>query len=263
MAFTAQHMYYDAAIPEAAPQRPHSAVWYAALGFAATLALTTLAGPTAELFRPSPLRSAGMSPTLAAGLPRASMALGVGIDAADFRKGFTVEMEGAPYKVLDFQHSKQARQAAVIRTKLQNMLTGNVLEKTFRSGERLDKAEIEYSEVVFTYKDGDDFCFTNMETFVEERLPGTLLGDKVSYLSEGLGVKVAKFNGKAIDMELPTTLDVEIVDTQPGEQGDRATAGTKPATIAGGKVIQVPLFVNTGDLVRVDTRDDRYITRTK
>eukprot|EP00667_Euglena_gracilis_P032242 EG_transcript_48883 len=121
MAFAAPHVYYDAAIPEAAPQRPHSAVWYAALGFVATLALTTLAGPTAELFRPGPLRSAGMSPTLAtaAGLPRTSTALGVGIDAADFRKGFTVEMEGAPYKVLDFQHSKQARQAAVIRTKLQ------------------------------------------------------------------------------------------------------------------------------------------------
>jgi len=254
-----QSTYYDAlvALPETSQPSSISRVTFALLGF--TVAVAFGAG----FFNVAPVSNFAPTPSLRP-LPRTLVALrGIMVDAGEFRKGTTVEFEGSPYKVVDFQHSKQARQAAVIRTRLQNMLTGGILEKNFRSGEKLEKVDIESSAMTFTYKDGDAYYFTSMETFAEERLSAKLLGDRALYLTEGLEVKVARYNGQTIDVDLPTTVDLRVAETEPGDQGDRVNAGTKPATLEGGKVIQVPLFVNAGDMIRVDTRDDRYMTRVK
>ena len=271
-----KYAYYGEIVDAQRPEpSPFTAKWFAAIAVCTT-ALTTLG---VMLSSPNQVAAAvenfvvpavqPMVPAASANMPqygapqRPPMTLHAGgmIDAGALRKGQTIDLDGVPHKCIFFEASKQARQAAVIRTKLVNLVTGNNLERTFKSNDKLEKAAIEYTSVTFTYIDEGVYVFTNMETFEEDRLPAALLGDNIAYLTEGMDVKVAKYDGRAIDMQLPINIDTPILETEPGEQGDRANAGSKPAVVAGGKVIQVPLFVNVGDMVRINTEEDRYVTR--
>ncbi len=183
------------------------------------------------------------------------------IDVNDLRKGVTFEIDGEIYKVLDYHHHKPGRGNAVIRTKLRNLRSGVTFERTFQSGDRVQDIRIENRGVQFTYRDGDLYHFMDTQTFDEHVLPADALGDAVNYLKEGMELTLSVYSGEAIDIELPVTVDLEVVETEPGIRGDRATGPTKGAMTETGYRVLVPLFVNTGDRIRVDTRTGEYLTR--
>jgi elongation factor P len=183
------------------------------------------------------------------------------IDVNDLRKGVTFEMDGGLYKVLDYHHHKPGRGNAVIRTKLRNIRTGATIERTFQSGDRVQDIRIENRPVQYLYHDGDLYHFMDTETFDQLALSSDMLGDAVSFLKDSMELTLAVYGGEPIDVELPTTVDLEVTETEPGIKGDRATGPTKAATTETGYKVQVPLFVNPGDVIRVDTRTGGYLTR--
>jgi len=183
------------------------------------------------------------------------------IDVNDLRKGVTFELDGEIYKVLDYHHHKPGRGNAVIRTKLRNLRSGVTIERTFQSGDRVQDIRIESRPTQYLYHDGDLYHFMDMETYDQFAISADVLGDAVQYLKDGMELTVAVYDGEPIDVELPVTVDLQVVDTEPGIRGDRATGPTKAATTETGYRVQVPLFVNTGDLVRIDTRTGGYLTR--
>lgn len=183
------------------------------------------------------------------------------ISSNDFRPGVSIELDGSVWRVVEFLHVKPGKGSAFVRTKLKNMQSGNVVEKTFRAGETVPQAVIEKMTMQHTYKDVDEYVFMDMETYEEGRLTAAQIGDRVKYLKEGMEVNVVKWGAQVLEVELPNSVVLEVVQTDPGVKGDTATGGTKPAIVETGAQIMVPLFISIGERIRIDTRDDKYLGR--
>lgn len=183
------------------------------------------------------------------------------ISSNDFRSGVTIELEGSVWRVVEFLHVKPGKGSAFVRTKLKNVQSGNVVERTFRAGETVPQATLEKRTMQHTYKEGEQFVFMDMETFEESRLNAEQIGDRVKYLSEGMEANIIFWEGQILEVELPTSVVLEIIETDPGVKGDTATGGTKPATVATGAQVMVPLFISVGERIKIDTRNDSYLGR--
>ncbi|MDX2272307.1 MAG: elongation factor P [Cyanobacteriota bacterium] len=183
------------------------------------------------------------------------------ISSNDLRPGTSIEMDGSPWRVLEFLHVKPGKGAAFVRTKLKNMQSGNVMEKTFRAGEMMPTANIEKNDMQYLFQEGDNFIFMDMASYEQAPISRAQLGDKVKYLKESMEVGILRWNETVLDVELPNTVVLEVTATDPGVKGDTATGGTKPATVETGAEIQVPLFIKIGEKIRVDTRTDTYLGR--
>jgi elongation factor P len=165
--------------------------------------------------------------------------------------------------IVDFQHVKPGKGGAFVRTKLKNLLTGRVLDQTFRSGERVKKPDLVEREMQYLYREGDRYCLMDNETYEQIMLTAEQVGDAVLYLTENMNLEVLIFNQQPVAVDLPNFVELTVTQAEPGVRGDTATGGAKPATLESGAVIQVPLFINAGDRVRVDTRSGTYIERLK
>ncbi len=183
------------------------------------------------------------------------------ISTNQFKNGSAIRVDGKRFTILSFQHVKPGKGAAFVRTRLRNMDSGAVVEKTFRAGEKVDNIRTESREMQYLYKDGDLFHFMDQETFDQVGIPADVLGDSAGYIVPNGVVGVFSADGEVVSVEPPAHVDLEVSQTDPGVKGDTATGGSKPATLETGVVVQVPLFVNTGDRVRVDTRSKEYLTR--
>lgn len=183
------------------------------------------------------------------------------IDTNDLRKGVTFELEGNIYKVLDYSHNKTGRGNASIRVKARNLRSGAIIDKTFSSSERVQDIRLDHHMVQYLYKDGDRFIFMDNETFEQPGLLAEVLGDAVGYLKSGMECKLTFFDGEPLDVELPTSVDLEVVKAETAIRGDTATGVNKLVTTETGVKVQVPSFVNQGDTIRVDTRTGEYVTR--
>ena len=182
---------------------------------------------------------------------------------AEFKKGLKVELDGVPYAIVDFQHVKPGKGGAFVRTKLKSLLTGRVLDQTFRSGEKVKKPDLMEREMQFLYQEGDRFCMMDNEHYEQIMLTEEQVGEARLYLIDNLDVKVLFFNQQPVGVEMPLFVELAVAQTEPGMKGDTAAGGTKPATLESGAAIQVPLFINEGDRVKVDTRTGNYIERVK
>ena len=183
------------------------------------------------------------------------------ISSNDFRTGLTIEIEGDVWTVVDFQHVKPGKGPAFVRCKLKNLRTGGVVERPFRAGEKLTRAHLERREMQYLYGEGDSFEMMDNESYEQTSLSVEQLGDNVKYLKENMNLYLLTHNGNLIGVELPNTVELEVVAADPGLRGDTATGGTKPATLETGLIIQVPLFVDVGTVIRVDTRSGEYLER--
>jgi elongation factor P len=183
------------------------------------------------------------------------------ISSNDFRTGVTVEMDGYVWRVVEFLHVKPGKGSAFVRTKLKNVQTGNTIEKTFRAGETVPQANLEKRTMQYTYKDGEEFVFMDMQTYEETRMSSDNLGDRINFLKEEMEVNVIFWDDRVLEIELPTSVVLEITDTDPGVKGDTATGGTKPAIVETGAQVMVPLFIAIGEKIKVDTRDGSYLGR--
>lgn len=183
------------------------------------------------------------------------------ISTNEFRTGLTIELEGDVFQVIEFQHVKPGKGAAFVRSKLRNVRTGAVVEKTFNAGEKIPKARIERREVQYLYNDGKDYNFMDMESYDQIAMTAEQLGDAVKYLKENMVIQVLTFQEKSIGVDLPNFVELEVIETSPGIKGDTASGGGKPATLETGAVVQVPFFINIGDKLQIDTRSGNYIKR--
>jgi len=183
------------------------------------------------------------------------------ISSNDFRPGVSIVLDGSVWRVIDFLHVKPGKGSAFVRTTLKNVQTGKQLERTFRAGESVPQANIEKITMQHTYKEGDEFVFMDMETYEESRLSATQIGDRVKYLKEGMEAEVIRWDEQVLGVELPKSVTLEVTQTDPGIKGDTATGGSKPATLETGAVIMVPLFITQGERIRIDTSEDKYISR--
>ena len=183
------------------------------------------------------------------------------ISTADFKRGLTIELEGEVFQLLDFQHVKPGKGGAFVRTKLRNVRTGNVFDRTFRAGERMEAAHVERKPMQYLYRSGSDYVLMDLDTYDQTTLAPEHFGDGVKYLKEGLEISVVTHNGRTIGVEMPDTVALQVTQTDPGLRGDTASGGSKPATLETDAVVDVPLFINTGDIIRVDTRTDEYLGR--
>jgi elongation factor P len=183
------------------------------------------------------------------------------IGVEDLRKGVTFKHDGQIWRVLDYTHNKQGRGNATIRIKARNLRTGSTLEKSFQSGGRVEDISLEHLEMTYLYHDGDFYHFMDVDNYEQRPLTAEILGDNVHFLKEGLQIKVSTFDGDPVDVELPTAVELKVTESMPGVKGDTATGATKPATVESGYTLNVPLFVQPGDTLRIDTRTGDYITR--
>ncbi|MDZ4259258.1 MAG: elongation factor P [Gemmatimonadales bacterium] len=181
---------------------------------------------------------------------------------ADIRNGLVLELDGKLMQITYFQHVKPGKGSAFVRTKLRNVMTGAVLDRTFPSGERFEVVQLSHRPMEYTYRDGDFYHFMDRESFDDVMLTGELIGsDQLKYLKEGMECTGLMHDEKVISVELPMFVELAIVETDPGIRGDTATGGTKPAKLETGAVVQVPLFIEPGTMIRVDRREDKYLTR--
>ncbi|MGA1624994.1 MAG: elongation factor P [Prochlorothrix sp.] len=183
------------------------------------------------------------------------------ISSNDFRTGTTIEIDGAVWRVVEFLHVKPGKGSAFVRSKLKNVKTGNVVERTFRAGESVPSATIEKRSMQHTYKEGDQYVFMDLESYEEARLGVNQIGDQVKYLKEEMEVNVLFWNEQVLEVELPNSVVLEVTQTDPGVKGDTATGGTKPAIVETGAQEMVPLFISTGERIKIDTRNDSYLGR--
>ncbi len=183
------------------------------------------------------------------------------ISAGDFRNGITLEIDGQVVQILEFQHVKPGKGAAFVRTKLKNVINGGVVERTFRPTEKFPAARIDRVDMQYLYSDGDLYNFMNVETYDQIALNSDLIGDALKFVKENEMVKVCSYNGNVFSIEPPLFVELEITETEPGFKGDTATGASKPATVETGAQINVPLFVNIGDKVKIDTRTSEYLGR--
>lgn len=182
---------------------------------------------------------------------------------AEFKKGLKIELDGVPYTIVDFQHVKPGKGGAFVRTKLKSLLTGKVLDQTFRSGEKVKKPDLMERPMQYLYREADGFCMMDNETYEQIMLTEEQMGEARLYLTENLDVQVLFFNQQPVGVDVPLFVELEVTQTEPGVKGDTAAGGTKPAILESGVTIQVPLFINEGDQVKVDTRTGTYIERVK
>lgn len=183
------------------------------------------------------------------------------VSAGDFRKGITIEMDGQVWVIVDFQHVKPGKGAAFVRTKIKNVVTGSVLEKSFNPTEKFENARIDRKDMEYLYNDGELYYFMDLESYEQLPLNQDLLEDALPYLKENMQVVIKFFKGEAFSVEPPNFVEMQVTETEPGFKGDTATAGNKPAIIETGAKIMVPLFINEGDMIRVDTRTGEYMER--
>jgi elongation factor P len=183
------------------------------------------------------------------------------ISTGELRKGVVIELDDDLWQVLDYHHIKMGRGSAQVRIKLRNVKKGSIVERTFQAGDRWPRAQLERRPVQFLYRDGDEYHFMETDSYEQFVLRADQLDDAVNYLKEGMLLDRTAYQGETIGVELPVTVDLVVTDTEPGFAGDTATGARKPATLETGLVVQVPLFVNTGDVVRIDTRTGEYVTR--
>jgi elongation factor P len=185
------------------------------------------------------------------------------ISTGDVKKGIIIELDGQLMKVLDWNHIKMARGSAQVRMKLQNVRKGDIVERTFQAGTRWPRARVEQRKVQYLYNDAGAYHFMDSETYDQFSVPEALLGDDAKYLLENTEVFVSNYENEILGVDLPVTVDLRVVQTEPGFAGDTATGAKKAATVETGLVVQVPLFVNEGDLLRIDTRTGDYVTRVQ
>lgn len=183
------------------------------------------------------------------------------ITAGDFRNGRTFEFEGNVYQVVEFQHVKPGKGAAFVRTKLKNVITGAVVEKTFRPTEKVEEAHIERKNMEYSYNDGDLYYFMDQETYDMLPIGKDQIGDALKFVKENMVCMILSYKGNVFGIEPPTFVELAVTETEPGFAGNTATGATKPATLETGASIQVPLFVNEGDMIRIDTRTGEYMER--
>ena len=183
------------------------------------------------------------------------------VSAGDFRNGVTLEIDGQVVQILEFQHVKPGKGAAFVRTKLKNVINGGVVERTFRPTEKFPATRIDRVDMQYLYADGDLYNFMDVNTYEQIALSTDVVGDALKFVKENETVKVCSYNGKVFSVEAPLFVELEITDTEPGFKGDTATGATKPATLETGAQINVPLFVNQGDRVKIDTRTGEYLSR--
>ena len=179
----------------------------------------------------------------------------------DLKNGMTLSIDGALWSVVDFQHVKPGKGGAFVRTKLKNVLSGKVVDRTFNAGVRVEVANVDKREMQYLYREGDDFVFMDTTDYDQPRIPAAVVGDAANYLLEEQTATIAFNDGTALYVELPAAVEMTVQHTDPGLQGDRSTGGTKPATLETGAQIQVPLFITTGEKIRVDTRSGAYLGR--
>ncbi len=183
------------------------------------------------------------------------------VSTNDFRTGLTIEVDGDIWQIVEFQHVKPGKGAAFVRSKLKNMRNGSVQEKTFRAGEKIPKARIETKQMQYLYNSGDEYTFMDTETYDQINIPASRLEREIKFLLENMNVHIVDYQGEILGVQLPNTVILEVVETEPGIKGDTATGATKAATLETGLVIQVPLFVNIGDKLNIDTRTEQYLSR--
>jgi len=183
------------------------------------------------------------------------------ISTGELRKGVVIELDNDLWQILDYHHIKMGRGSAQVRIKLRNVKRGGIVERSFQAGDKWPRARLDRRQVQFLYRDGDDFHFMDTESYDQFAMHADQLGDAVLYLQDGMLVDRTTYEGETIGVELPITVDMIVSDTDPGFAGDTATGARKPATLASGLVVQVPLFVNEGDTIRIDTRTGEYQTR--
>lgn len=183
------------------------------------------------------------------------------ITAGDFRNGVTFEMDGQIYQIVEFQHVKPGKGAAFVRTRLKNIITGATIERSFNPSDKLERAHIERKDMQYLYNDGDLYYFMDTETFEQTPINKSSTGDFLKFVKENTVVKILSHKGNVFGIEPPTFVELEIVETEPGLRGDTVTGATKPAKLETGAVIKVPLFINQGDVIRVDTRTAEYMER--
>ncbi|MCX7747490.1 MAG: elongation factor P [Clostridia bacterium] len=183
------------------------------------------------------------------------------IVAGDFRNGVTFELDGQIFQVVEFQHVKPGKGAAFVRTKLKNVVTGATVERTFNPSDKMPKAHIERKDMQYLYNDGDLYHFMDVETYEQMPLGQAAVGDALKFVKENMVVKILSHKGNVFGIEAPTFVELEVIETEPGFKGDTATGATKPATVETGAVIKVPLFVNQGDVIKIDTRTAEYMER--
>jgi len=182
------------------------------------------------------------------------------ISGSELRKGVIIELEGKLYQVIDYQHVKMKR-TALAKVKLRDIQAGHTIEQTFQSGEKFTRARLDYRKMQYLYNDGDLYYLMDEENFEQMPLSAAQLGDTIKYLKDGISLEVSSYKGELVGIELPITVELNVIDTDPGFKGDTATAGNKPATVETGISIQVPMFINKGDVIKVDTRDGSYLER--
>lgn len=183
------------------------------------------------------------------------------ISTNDLKTGLTLEIDSNVWSVVEFQHVKPGKGAAFVRTKLKNMRTGGVVERTFRAGEKVARAVLDKREMQYLYVQGDEYQFMDNETYDQTHLTAEQLGDATKWLKEGMNINVLYFQGQIIGIDIPNFVELKIIETAPGVKGDTASGGSKPATVETGAVVNVPFFVNVDDVIRVDTRSGDYLDR--
>ncbi len=184
------------------------------------------------------------------------------ISTSEFKRGLKIEIDGSPFQIVEMNHIQQKRRA-VVKTKLRNILTGSIAERTFISGEKVDKPDLEEKEMEFLYTDGDMYHFMDLESFEQIIIDSAIIEDVVAYMKENEKVTVLFYNGAPISVELPQFVIIEIAETEPGFKGDTVTTSYKPATLVTGGNVMVPLFINSGDIIKVSTEEFTYIERVK
>jgi len=183
------------------------------------------------------------------------------ITTNDLKNGITLELDNGLFTVVDFQHVKPGKGGAFVRTKIKNVRTGQVLDRTFNAGIKVEQAILDKADMQFLYMDADDYVFMDTDTYEQQNVPARALGDAADYLIEGMVAAIAQYKGEIVSVELASAVELTIAQTEPGVQGDRVSGAKKPATLETGKVVQVPLFLNPGEKVRVDTRTGEYISK--
>lgn len=183
------------------------------------------------------------------------------ISVNEFKNGLTIEVDGELWRVVEFQHVKPGKGSAFVRSKLKNLRTGAVQEKTFRAGEKVNQAQIDRKKMQYLYADGDNYVFMDTNTYEQLELPGSQIEEELKYMKENMVVSIIMFGTETLGVELPNTVDLEVKETEPGIKGDTSSGSSKPATMETGLVVQVPFFVSEGDVLTINTSDGTYISR--
>ena len=185
------------------------------------------------------------------------------VSTAEFRNGLKIEIDGEPYVIVEFQHVKPGKGGAFVRTKIKSLRTGNVIDRTYRSGEKVDLPELEEKTMQYLYAADKDRVFMDTTSYEQISMNEQQLGNSISYLKENMEIKVLYYKGKPINIDVPMFVELAITKTDPGVRGDTASGGSKPATLETGAVVKVPFYLNEGDVIKIDTRTDTFIERVK